>query len=82
MHRPSGSDRQIDAIVADADVPVIEVDGRVAVAGDQPPLVTEAEPVGGAGNAEPAVLVGGALFGGGGGLVADEQWAPNRRPAP
>jgi hypothetical protein len=44
----------------------------VAVARDQPDLVAEAEPVGGGGDGEPAVLVGGALIGGGG-LVADER---------
>jgi hypothetical protein len=48
----------LDAVAADADIPVVEVDGRVAVAGDQPDLVAEPEPVGGSRDGEPAVLVG------------------------
>ena len=40
--------------------------------GDEADLVAELEPVGGARDAEAAVLVGGALVGGGG-LVADER---------
>jgi hypothetical protein len=62
----------LDAALADADVPVVEVDGWVAMAGDEADLVAEAEAVGGAGDAEAAVLVGGALVGGGG-LVPDER---------
>src|SRR5262249_20614413 len=54
--------------VAAADIPVVEVDGPVAVAGDQADLVAEPEPVGGGGGGEAAVLVGGAL-------VADERRA-------
>ena len=41
------------------------------MAGDKADLVAEPEPVGGCRDGEPAVLVGGALIGGGG-LVADE----------
>jgi hypothetical protein len=52
--------------LADADIPVVEVDGRVAMAGDEADLVADVGPVGGARDAEPAVLVGGALAGGGG----------------
>jgi hypothetical protein len=37
----------LDAVIADADIPVVEVDGRVAVAGDEADLVSETEPVGG-----------------------------------
>jgi hypothetical protein len=44
------------------------------MAGDEADLVADLEPVGGAGDAEAAVLVGGALVGGGG-LVADERRA-------
>ena len=36
-----------DAVAADADIPIVEVDGRVAVAGDQPDLVAEPQAVGG-----------------------------------
>src|SRR5438270_4532043 len=61
-----------DAVPGDPDVPVVEVDGRVAMAGDEADLVAEAEAVGGARDAEAAVLVGGALVGGGG-LVANER---------
>ena len=73
-HRAAGGDRPelLDAVAADADVPVVEVDGRVAMAGDQPDLVAEPQPVGGGRNGEPSVLVGSALVGRGG-LVAD-QW--------
>jgi hypothetical protein len=59
-----------DAVATDGDVPVVEVDGRVAMAGDEADLVADLEAVGGAGDAEAAVLVGGALVGGGG-FVAD-----------
>jgi hypothetical protein len=41
------------------------------VAGDEADLVADLQPVGGARDVEPAVLVGGALVGGGG-LVPDE----------
>ena len=44
------------------------------MAGDEADLVAEPEAVGGARDAEPSVLVGGALVGGGG-LVADERRA-------
>jgi hypothetical protein len=49
LHRTAGGDRPelLDAVVADADVPVVKVDGRVAVARDQADLVAETEPVGG-----------------------------------
>jgi hypothetical protein len=42
------------------------------VAGDEADLVADLQPVGGARDVEPAVLVGGALVGGGG-LVPDER---------
>ena len=66
--RPSASTEggdepeRVDAAGADADIPVVEVDGRVAMAGHEAALVAEPEPVGGAGDAEPA------------GLVADERF--------
>jgi hypothetical protein len=69
-----------DAVVADADIPVVEVDGRVAMAGHEADLVADPETVGGARNAEAAVL-GGALVGGGG-LVADERRARVEGEAP
>jgi hypothetical protein len=49
VHRPSRGDRPelLDAVGADADVPVVEVDGRVAMAGDEADLVAECEAVGG-----------------------------------
>jgi hypothetical protein len=56
----------LDAVAADGDVPGVEVDGRVAMAGHEADLVADPETVGGARNAEAAVLVGGALVGGGG----------------
>src|ERR1700737_3817359 len=76
INRPMGGDwpELLDAVAADADVPVVEVDGRVAMAGDQADLVAEPEAVGGGRDGEAAVLVGGALVGGGG-LVADERRA-------
>ena len=76
IHRPTRGDRPelFDAVGADGDVPVVEVDGRVAMAGDEADLVAELEAVGGARDAEPAVLVGGALVGGGG-LVAYQRRA-------
>jgi hypothetical protein len=51
-----------DAVATDTDIPVVEVDGRVAMAGDQPDLVAEPEPVGGGRDREAAMLVGGALI--------------------
>src|SRR5262249_12477525 len=47
----------LDAVAAHTDKPVVEVDGRVAMTGDQPDLVAEPEPVGGGRNGEPPVLV-------------------------
>jgi hypothetical protein len=65
VHRASRGDRPelFDAVAADRDVPVVEVDGWVAMAGDEADLVAEAESVGGARDAEATVLVGGALVG-------------------
>src|SRR6266446_365982 len=59
IHRTPRGDwpELLHAVVADADVPVVEVDGRVAVAGDQADLVADHEAVGGGGDGEPAVLV-------------------------
>jgi hypothetical protein len=50
IHRAAGGDRPelFDAIGADADILIVEVDGRVAITGDQPDLVAEPKPVGGA----------------------------------
>src|SRR5438552_16355794 len=45
-----------------------------AMAGDEADFVAEPEAVGGARDAEAAVLVGGALVGGGG-FVAHQRWA-------
>src|SRR6266446_4896642 len=61
INRAAGGDRPelLDAVAADADIPVVEVDGRVAMAGDQADLVAEPEPVGVGRDGEPAVLVGG-----------------------
>jgi hypothetical protein len=72
----AGGDRPelLDAVVADAGIPVVEVDGGVAMVGDQADLVAEREPVGGGRDGEPAVLVGGALVGRGG-LIADKRRA-------
>jgi hypothetical protein len=68
VDRAPGSDwpELFDAVGADADISVVEVDGRVAMAGDEADLVADLEAVGRARNAEPSVLVGGALVGGGG----------------
>jgi len=76
INRPPRSDRPelLDAACANGDVPVVEVDGRVAVAGDEADLVAEPEPVGSGRDGEAAVLVGGALVGRGR-LVADERRA-------
>src|ERR1700736_2804883 len=41
----------LDAVAADTDIPVVEVDGGVAMAGDQADLVADLEAVGGAGDA-------------------------------
>jgi len=71
-HPPRGDRPELfDAVGADADVPVVEVDGGVAVAGDETDLVADVEAIGGARDAEAAVLVGGALVGRGG-LVAHQ----------
>src|SRR6516164_3507051 len=53
VHRPSCGNRPelFDAAGADGDVPVVEVDGGVAMAGDEADLVAEAEAVDGAGDA-------------------------------
>ena len=50
IHRTAGGDRPelLDAVAADADVPVVEVDGGVAMAGDEAGLVADLETVGGA----------------------------------
>jgi len=50
IHRSAGRYRPelLDAVAADADIPVVEVDRRVAVAGDKADLVADLEPVGGA----------------------------------
>ena len=53
-HRP----QLFDEAVADAYIPVVEVDGGVAMAGDEADLVP-AEAVGGARNAEGAAVAGG-----------------------
>ena len=53
--------RSCSTRLPDADVPVVEVDVRVAMAGDQADLVAEPEPVGGGRDGEAAALVGGAL---------------------
>src|SRR5436190_17077444 len=74
VHRAAGGDRPelLDAVGADAAVPVVQVDGRVAMAGDQAELVAEPEAVGGGRDGEAAVFVGGALVGGGG-LVTNQR---------
>src|SRR5262249_10060197 len=76
IHRPPCGDRPelLDAVGADADLPGVQVDGRVAVAGDEADLVAEREAVGGGRDREAAVLVGGALVGGGR-FVADQRRA-------
>jgi hypothetical protein len=81
IHRPHRGDwpELFDAVGADADVPVVEVDSGVAMAWDEADLVAEPEAVGGARDAEAAVLVGGA-FVGGGGFVADEGRSRRRAP--
>ena len=74
IHRPPCGDRPdlLDAVATHADIPVVEIDGRVAVAGDQSDLVAEPEPIGGGRDGEPAVLVRGALIGRRG-LVANQR---------
>ena len=62
----------LDAVAAHADIPVVGVDGRVAVAGDQPDLIAEPEPIGDGRDGEPAVLVRRALVGRGR-LVAEQR---------
>src|SRR5262249_10979617 len=59
IHRAAGGDWPdlLDSVAAHTDIPVVEVDRRVAMAGDQPDLVAEPEPVGGGRDGEPAVLV-------------------------
>ena len=49
-HRAAGGDRPdlLDPVAAHGDIPVVEADGWVAMAGDQADLVPEPEPVGGA----------------------------------
>ena len=81
IHRAASGDRPelLDAVGTDANVPVIEVDGRVAMAGDEADLVAEPKPVGGGRDGEAAVLVGGALVGRGG-LVADQRRAGIEAP--
>src|ERR1700730_2347096 len=84
INRTPGGDgpELLDAVAADADIPVVEVDGRVAMAGDQADLVAERaaaaggerEPGGGDRDGEAAVLVGGALVGRGG-LITDQRRA-------
>ena len=66
MHSPRAVYRPelLDAVAADADVPVVEVDGGVAVAGDDAQLVADVDPIRRPRDAEPAVLVGGALAAG------------------
>jgi hypothetical protein len=59
IHRAAGGDRPelLDAGAADGDVPVVEVDGRVAMAGDEADLVADLQTIGRARDAEAAVLV-------------------------
>jgi hypothetical protein len=47
VHRAAGGDRPdlLDAIAAYTDIPVVKVDGRVAMAGNQPDLVADVETV-------------------------------------
>jgi hypothetical protein len=47
LNRPRrGRPDLLDAVAALTDIPVVKVDGRVAMAGDQPDLVVETEPIG------------------------------------
>jgi hypothetical protein len=47
INRAAGGDRPdlLDTVAAHADIPVVKVDGRVAVAGDQADLVAKPGPV-------------------------------------
>src|SRR3954464_13418853 len=65
INRPSRGNRPdaFDPVAADPDIPVVEVDGRVAMARHQPDLVAEPQAVRRAADREPAVLVRGALIG-------------------
>ena len=49
IHGTSGGDRPelLDAVAANPDTPVVEVDGRIAMTGDQADIVAEPEPVSG-----------------------------------
>ena len=55
IHRAAGGDRPdlLNTGAANADLPVVEIDGRIAMAGIKPDLVAEAEPVGGDRNCNP-----------------------------
>src|SRR5579875_3905625 len=64
--------QRLDAIAADADIPVVKIDGRVAMPRQQPDLVADPEPVGGGGDRDPAMFVRGALIEGSG-LVPDQR---------
>src|SRR5438067_2552066 len=68
IHRAAGGDRpnRGDAIAADPDIPVVEVDGRVAMARHKLDLVAELQPVRRGLDRETAVLVRSALINGGG----------------
>src|SRR5439155_20894866 len=68
IHRPPCGDRphRFDTAAADSDIPVVEVDGRVAMTRHELHLVAELQPVARRRDAEPAVLVGGAFIGRGG----------------
>src|SRR5215469_10251891 len=65
IHRAARRDRpdSLDSVAADADIPVIKIDRRVAMAGHELDLVADLQPVGGARYRQPPVLVGGALVG-------------------
>ena len=68
IHCAAGGDRPelLDAVAADADIPIVEVNGGIATAGDEADLVAEPEAVRGARDADSSVLVRGALVGDGG----------------
>src|SRR3954452_22154256 len=53
----------LDPVAANADIPVVKVDGRVAMTGHEAHLVAELQAVSRATDRQPAVLVGGALVG-------------------
>ena len=63
IHCAAGGDRPelLDAVAADADIPIVEVNGGIATAGDEADLVAEPEAVRGARDADSSVLVRGAL---------------------